>query len=103
MKPKVAECKLMLGTAIRQMYQLQKMKQMTLAKKAGISAPYMSLIVHDRVVPSIGVMSKIAKALKINVSTLIVLAELGGRIEEMKSEKLKLILYLTTQIKKNLR
>jgi len=95
MKPKVAKCKLMLGTAIHQMLQLKKMKQLTLAKKAWISAPYMSLIVHDRVVPTISVLSRIAAALKVNVSTLIVLAELGGKIEEMQHEKLKLILDLT--------
>lgn len=103
MKPKASKCKLMLGTAIHQLLQLKRMKQLDLAKKAGISAPYTSLIIHDRVVPSIDTLSKIASVLKVNVSTLIVLAELGGKIDEMKGEQLKLVLYLTTQLKKNLR
>lgn len=60
-----------LGKNIRAERQNQDLKQIELAKMAGISVSYLSEIENDRTDPSLKTLMKIAQALKVDISLLI--------------------------------
>lgn len=59
-----------LGKKIQRRRKLMKLTQEELAEKVGISLVYMGFIEQGRYAPSLEVLGKIAKALKISLSEL---------------------------------
>lgn len=98
MKPRLDDDSLELGEAVREMLLIRKMKQIELAKKTKLSTPYISLIVHNKVIPSVQTLVVIAKAFGITVSTLVVLAEVGGQLMNMRKEQRIAIMALTNRL-----
>ena len=86
------------GEAIREALLIRGMKQNALARKIGMSAPYINLVIHGKAVPSIKVLAKIAAALELYLSVLVVLAECEGRFSNLNARQRKAIIALTAKL-----
>ena len=64
-----------IGLSIKLLRQTYSLKQKDLAKVTGLSIAYISEIENDHAIPSIAALSKIAKALDIKLSEIMLISE----------------------------
>ena len=87
-----------LGKAIKTCRIQREMKQAQLAKLAGISVSYLSLLEKDRRDPSFSTIQKVAEGLEIPVSLLTFLAAEKEEIVEISTELAEKLSLLALQL-----
>ncbi len=73
-----------LGNAIKTVRTASKVRQRDLAKRAGVTANYISLVEGDKREPSISLLKKIANSLKVPVSFFFLWQEYEGKRADSK-------------------
>src|ERR1039457_6574420 len=73
-----------LGNAIKTVRTARKVKQRDLAKRAGVTANYVSLVEGDKREPSVSLLKKLAASLKVPVSFFFLWQEYDGEHADSK-------------------
>ena len=79
-----------LGNAIKTLRTASKVKQRDLAKRAGVTANYISLVEGDKREPSVALLKKVADSLEVPVSFFFLWQEYDGeRTDSKRMEKIR--------------
>jgi len=79
-----------LGNAIKTVRTASKVKQRELARRAGVTANYVSLVEGDKREPSVSLLKKIADSLEVPVSFFFLWQEyVGERTDSKRLEKIR--------------